>query len=123
MKTAQFTAKSKKQRGLEVSECRRTKWKEKRKRDKKRKAKTITEIIFEFLFVSLFSFYCAFARIETNYIFMLFNYNYIKQFNDRDISAENRERNVRMICSLWVVWMLVPPIYIDILNGDSFQKA
>lgn len=54
---------------------------------------------------------------------MLFNYKYIKQFNDRDISAENRERNVRMICSLWVVWMLVPPIYIDILNGDSFQKA
>lgn len=59
---------------------------------------------------------------------MLFNYNYIKQFKDRDISAENREENIRTniftlytlfvhanaaiyVCSLWVVWMLVPPIY------------
>lgn len=38
---------------------------------KRKKSKNITEIIFEFLFVSLFSFYCAFARIETNYIYVI----------------------------------------------------
>lgn len=38
---------------------------------RKRGGINITEIIFEFLFVSLFSFYCAFARVETNYIYVI----------------------------------------------------
>lgn len=55
LQTAQFTVKSNKH-GFKVSD------------EKKMKRKAKTEIRIEFLFVLLYSFYCAFARIETNYL-------------------------------------------------------